>query len=93
MKKGTACGPDSSEPFRYHKSRKLLGILGMMELTRMDKAMLFVFAMFVIVEISFAVAIIMGVKDPGSWAFGIIVVMVIDAWLTTSYLRHRPEYR
>jgi hypothetical protein len=64
-----------------------------MKLTGMDKAMILVFAMFVIIEICFAVAIVMKVEYHGRWAFGIIVLMVIDAWLTTSYLRHRHEYR
>ena len=27
MKKGSACGTDSSEPFRFHKRRKFLGIV------------------------------------------------------------------
>ena len=64
-----------------------------MKLTGMDKALLLIFTMFLIAEVSFAVAIIMGVKNPENWAFGIIALIVIDAGLTASYLKHRHKYR
>lgn len=63
-----------------------------MTFTGMDKAVIFVSAMFSIVELWFLVEIIMGAEHAPR-AFGIVVLLFADACIITSYLRHRHEYR
>jgi hypothetical protein len=84
MKKGTACGPDSSEPFRYHKSGKF---------SVMDKVIISVCAMLLMVKLYFLVEIIYGVKQPGEQAIGIMVLLFANAYIAITYPKHRHEYR
>ena len=64
-----------------------------MKFTVMDKTVILVLAMILAVQIWFAVEIMMGVESPEKQAWGLVVLLFVDAYITTSYLKHRHEYR
>ena len=64
-----------------------------MKLKVMDKAVIFVCAMFLMVKLYFTVEIITGVKNPGEQAIGIIVLLIANAYIIATYTKHRQEYR
>ena len=64
-----------------------------MKLKGMDKVVIFVCSMLLMVKLYFLVEIMIGVKDPGAQAIGIITLLIANAHIILTYPKHRHEYR